>query len=210
MNSKATRPISAYPPPKMAVHKCWSRSPMDRSTISFCSRRCVAFFSFYLGFDITQDLQPVDWLTFGTAPGDHYGRRLFSMTSWGWRRSASGLPTTSGCLAVPAGGRLRRIGQEDHLMGRAGMVADEVGSALIGGTAGKRLHAPVLPDGKDLRAVCKMVRFGLQTIVLRRQPVAGLPGRFTCRNLAAAEVISSGLTKNWPPATMRQVNRLTT
>jgi hypothetical protein len=91
------------------------------------------FFSFYLGFDITQDLQPVDWLTFSE-------QRLGTIRAGAVFHDELGLeavrlrftyyPQDVWLYLLAAA--WRRIGQEDHLMGRAGMVADEVGSALIG------------------------------------------------------------------------------
>ncbi|MBX7169709.1 MAG: DUF4037 domain-containing protein [Pyrinomonadaceae bacterium] len=90
------------------------------------------FFRDYLNFDINQTIEPIDWLTFpeqklrtiraGAIYHDEIGLRetvqrfdyypqdvWFYLLASGWNR----------------------IGQEEHLMGRAGMVGDEIGSALI-------------------------------------------------------------------------------
>jgi hypothetical protein len=91
------------------------------------------FFLLYLGFDIHQALKPADWLTFpehklrsivdGTILHDDVGLgeactmfQYYPLDVW---------------LYLLAAG-WARISQEEHLMGRAGMVGDEVGSALIG------------------------------------------------------------------------------
>ena len=92
-----------------------------------------SFFSDYLGFDIEQPLEPADWLTFSE-------QRLRTITKGAVFHDELGLNTVRSrfdyypldiwlyLLAAV----WTRIGQEEHLMGRAGMVGDEVGSALIG------------------------------------------------------------------------------
>lgn len=91
------------------------------------------FFMDYLGFDIEQALEPADWLTLseqhlrtvigGAIYHDDIGlekvRSLFTY-----------YPHDVWLYLLAAG--WTRIGQEEHLMGRAGMVGDEVGSAIIG------------------------------------------------------------------------------
>jgi hypothetical protein len=87
----------------------------------------------YLGFDITQSLEPADWLTFSE-------QRLRTITSGtiyhdevGLGKARSGFayyPRDVWLYLLAAG--WTRVGQEEHLMGRAGMVGDEVGSAVIG------------------------------------------------------------------------------
>jgi hypothetical protein len=91
------------------------------------------FFSEYLGFDISQALEPVDWLTFSE-------QRLRGITAGGvfhdeldlnaMRARFSYYPQDVWLYLLASG--WKRIGQEEHLMGRAGMVGDELGSALIG------------------------------------------------------------------------------
>ncbi len=91
------------------------------------------FFAEYLGFDISHALEPADWLTFS----EH---RLRSLTGGAVYYDAIGLEAVRSRFAyypydvwlylLAAG--WTRLGQEEHLMGRAGMVEDEVGSAIIG------------------------------------------------------------------------------
>jgi hypothetical protein len=92
-----------------------------------------SFFSDYLGFDIQQPLEPADWLTFSEqrlctiARGAVFQDEL----SLNAVRSRFAYYPQDVWLYLLAAG-WTRLGQEEHLMGRAGMVADEVGSALIG------------------------------------------------------------------------------
>jgi Domain of unknown function (DUF4037) len=91
------------------------------------------FFNDYLDFDIGQPMEPADWLTFSeqrlrtisTGTVFHDDLNLEEVRShFAW------YPQDVWLYLLAA--TWRRIGQEEHLMGRAGMVADEVGSALIG------------------------------------------------------------------------------
>jgi hypothetical protein len=91
------------------------------------------FFKAYLGFDIEQPLEPVDWLTFPQqclrtiACGEvfHDGISLASV-----RERFAWYPHDVWLYLLAAG--WTRLGQEEHLMGRAGSAGDEIGSALIG------------------------------------------------------------------------------
>jgi hypothetical protein len=100
--------------------------------------RCVElltirdFFQQYLNFDLRSQLEPAHWLTFP----EH---KLRTVTSGAVYRDEIGLQTTRErfgyyphdiWLYLLAAG-WQRIGQEEHLMGRAGFVGDEIGSALI-------------------------------------------------------------------------------
>lgn len=87
----------------------------------------------YLGFDIETDIEPADWLTFPE-------QKLRTLTSKNVFHDEIGLRATLDRFAyyphdvwlyLLASG-WNRIGQEEHLMGRAGMTGDEIGSALIG------------------------------------------------------------------------------
>jgi len=91
------------------------------------------FFLNYLDFDIDEDLQPADWLTFPE-------QKLLTITAGAVYEDGIGLQTVRDrfgyyphnvWLFLLASG-WTRIGQEEHLMGRAGMVGDEIGSAIIG------------------------------------------------------------------------------
>ena len=87
----------------------------------------------YLDFDIAREIEPADWLTFpeqklrtlacGEVFHDEIGMgavlerfKYYPHDVW---------------LYLLASG-WNRIGQEEHLMGRAGLAGDEIGSALIG------------------------------------------------------------------------------
>jgi hypothetical protein len=87
----------------------------------------------HLGFDIGQSLEPADWLTFSE-------QRLLTLTRGAIYHDEVGLeehrsrfayyPRDVWLYLLAAG--WARIGEDEHLMGRAGMVGDEVGSAIIG------------------------------------------------------------------------------
>ena len=87
----------------------------------------------YLGFDIDQAIEPIDWLTFPE-------QKLRSLVAGAVFHDDVGLQAVRDRFAyyphdvwlylLAAG--WARIGQEEHLMGRAGYVGDEIGSALIG------------------------------------------------------------------------------
>jgi hypothetical protein len=87
----------------------------------------------YLGFDIDQAIEPIDWLTFPE-------QKLRSLVSGAVFYDAIGLQAMRDRFAyyphdvwlylLAAG--WARIGQEEHLMGRAGYVGDEIGASLIG------------------------------------------------------------------------------
>jgi len=86
----------------------------------------------YLGFDLAEPLEPADWVTFSE-------QKLLSLTRGAvfWdeigledvRRRFAYYPHDVWLYLLAAG--WTRIGQEEHLMGRAGQVGDEVGSAII-------------------------------------------------------------------------------
>ena len=108
-------------------------SPRDPSTTGWPVLTPSAFIAEYLGFDLRQELTPADWLTFSE-------QRLRTLAVGGVWHDAIGLAEIRSRFAcyphdvwlylLAAG--WARIGQEEHLMGRAGLVGDEVGSALIG------------------------------------------------------------------------------
>ncbi len=87
----------------------------------------------YLALDIEHELTPLDWLT-------RPEQRLLTFTAGAVFHDEVGLealrerfayyPHDVWLYMMAAG--WARIGQEEHLMGRAGLVGDEVGSALIG------------------------------------------------------------------------------
>ena len=91
------------------------------------------FFQEYLGFDIARKMAPPDWLTFPE-------QKLRTITCGpifhddiglaGVRDRFTYYPRDVWLYLLAAA--WTRIGQEEHLMGRAGSVGDEIGSALIG------------------------------------------------------------------------------
>lgn len=102
------------------------------------NNRCVElltihdFFQQYLNFDVRGEFEPADWLTFP----EH---KLRSVIGGAVYRDDIGLqacrerfeyyPHEIWLYLLAAG--WKRIGQEEHLMGRAGTVGDEIGSALV-------------------------------------------------------------------------------
>lgn len=86
-----------------------------------------------LNFDISHTIEPADWLTFPT-------QRLRTITAGAVFRDEAGFQAVRDKFAYYPrdvwlyllAANWARIGQEEHLMGRAGMVDDEIGSALIG------------------------------------------------------------------------------
>jgi len=86
----------------------------------------------YLNFDINNEIEPADWLTFPE-------QKLRSITAGGIFDDQIGIESAlerfryyshDVWLYLLASG-WNRIGQEEHLMGRAGQAGDEIGSALI-------------------------------------------------------------------------------
>ncbi len=93
----------------------------------------AGYFAEYLNIDITRDLRPADWLTLPQ-------HKLRSIMAGRVFRDNLGLEETRARFSwYPDDVWLyilasvwTRIGQEEHLMGRAGSVGDENGSAIIG------------------------------------------------------------------------------
>ncbi len=92
-----------------------------------------SFVQAHLGFNIHTPLEPADWLTFPE-------QKLRTLTAGAVYHDGIGLEEMRSRFAyyphdvwlyLMACG-WNRIGQEEHLMGRAGIVGDELGSGLIG------------------------------------------------------------------------------
>jgi hypothetical protein len=126
---------TSYAPPDPADHgtqllQMISSGPINHRVDLLTIR---GFIRGYLGWDPAARLAPADWLTFPE-------QKLLSLTAGGVFRDDAGLQAVRERLAyyphdvwlylLAAG--WTRIGQEEHLMGRAGAVGDEIGSALIG------------------------------------------------------------------------------
>jgi hypothetical protein len=86
----------------------------------------------YLNFDINQEIKAADWLTFPE-------QKLLTVTAGevfedkigleSVRRRFSYYPRDVWLYLLASG--WARVGQDEHLMGRAGLAGDEIGSALI-------------------------------------------------------------------------------
>ncbi|MCA1621951.1 MAG: DUF4037 domain-containing protein [Acidobacteria bacterium] len=91
------------------------------------------FFLNYLAFDIRDEIEPADWLTFPE-------QKLRTVASGAVFRDEVGLEESRQKFSYyprdvwlyQLASAWARVGQEEHLMGRAGSVGDEIGSALIG------------------------------------------------------------------------------
>lgn len=91
------------------------------------------FFQDYLAFDIDAEIEPADWLTFPEqklrtlASGEVFHDRIGLEEV---RQRFNYYPRDVWLYLLASG--WNRVSQEEHLMGRAGSVGDETGSALIG------------------------------------------------------------------------------
>lgn len=99
-----------------------------------------AFFRSYLGLAIADAMEPADWLSIPS-------QKLRSMVAGGVFRDDLGLAELRARLAwyprdvelYVCGCLWARIAQEDHLMGRAADVGDELGASLIAGRLARDL-----------------------------------------------------------------------
>lgn len=90
------------------------------------------FFLDYLGFDIRREIESADWLTFPE-------QKLRTLSAGAVYHDEIGLRETlqrfdyypNDVWFYLLASSWNRIGQEEHLMGRAGAVGDEIGSAII-------------------------------------------------------------------------------
>jgi hypothetical protein len=90
------------------------------------------FFSDYFNIDIDKELEPADWLTlpYQKLRSIVAGAVFHDELGWGGiRRRFDWYPRDIWIYMLASG--WARIGQEEHLMGRAGKVRDELGSWLI-------------------------------------------------------------------------------
>jgi hypothetical protein len=91
------------------------------------------YFLHQLNVDLRQELHAADWLSFSE-------QRLLAVTAGAIYHDTVGLAAARARFAAYPhdlwlylmAADWHRIGQEEHLMGRAGSVGDEIGSALIG------------------------------------------------------------------------------
>jgi hypothetical protein len=104
--------------------------PINHRVETFTIR---GFFKDYLNFDLDLPIQAADWLTFPEqkiltiTAGAVYHDDLDLQSV---RDRFSYYPDDVWLYLLACG--WNRVGQDDHLMGRAGIVGDEIGSAIIG------------------------------------------------------------------------------
>ncbi len=91
------------------------------------------FFQYHLAYDINQPLEEIDWLTFpsqkllSVTAGAVYHDSVGELTAL--RKRFAWYPYDIWLYLLA--GSWQRIGQEEHLMPRAGYAGDELGSAII-------------------------------------------------------------------------------
>ena len=121
----------------------------------------AGFFRQYIEFDISVEIETADWLSFGE-------QKLRSITAGEVFHDDLGLEAIRArfvyyprdvWLYMLASG-WQRIGQEEHLMWRAGHAGDEIGSTIIAGRL-VRDDAALLPDGAAVCALSEVVRYCL-------------------------------------------------
>jgi hypothetical protein len=117
--------------PRISVMQAVSRGPVVHRVYPTTVR---TFAHTHLGIDLDQPLAAADWLTFPaqklrevTAGAVHYDG-VGELTAL--RQRLAYYPHDVWLYLLAAG--WARIGEEEHLLPRAGMVGDELGSALIG------------------------------------------------------------------------------
>lgn len=104
--------------------------PVNHKILVFTPR---GFFLHYLAFDIRGEIEPADWLTFTE-------QKLRTIKSGAIFHDEIGLEEARrrfdyyphDVWLYVLGSAWARVGQEEHLMGRAGSAGDEIGSVLIG------------------------------------------------------------------------------
>jgi hypothetical protein len=117
--------------PRIRVMQRPVDGPINHRVIPITVRNFVRV---QLGYDLTQPLYAADWLTFpsyalgeivsGAVYHDGVGELIALRSRFAW------YPHDLWLYLLAAG--WQRIGQEEHLMPRAGFVGDELGSSLIG------------------------------------------------------------------------------
>jgi hypothetical protein len=94
---------------------------------------CRGYFQVYLNFSIDREIEPADWLTFSEQKLRSIGAGAVFHDEVGLqaiRDRFTYYPHDVWIYLLAAG--WMRIAQEQHLMGRAGYVGDELGASLIG------------------------------------------------------------------------------
>jgi len=123
-----------FSPPDPADNGVQRLQPIEQGPVNHrvTLHTAADFVAEILGFDLARPLEPADWLTFPT-------QKLRTLTAGAVYHDGAGLEAVRSRFAfyphdvwlylLAAG--WARIGQEEHLMGRAGSVGDDVGAALI-------------------------------------------------------------------------------
>ncbi|QBD75227.1 DUF4037 domain-containing protein [Ktedonosporobacter rubrisoli] len=117
--------------PRTRIMKRPTDGPINHRIIPITVRNFVRI---QLGFDLAQPLEAADWLTFPShalgeiVAGEVYHDATGELSAL--RSQLSWYPRDIWLYLLAAG--WQRIGQEEHLMPRAGYMNDELGSALIG------------------------------------------------------------------------------
>ena len=123
-----------FSPPDPTDNGVQLMRPIDQGPVNHrvSIHTAAGFIAEILGFDLAQPLEPADWLTFPM-------QKLRSLTAGEVYHDDAGLeavrrrftfyPHDVWLYLLAAG--WARIGQEEHLMGRAGSVGDDVGASLI-------------------------------------------------------------------------------
>lgn len=143
-NYPVSLPISSQTPRFLSMRRPLDGPAKHHIVVTTTS----AFMLQHLAYDLTQPLRPVDWLTIpahslGEAiSGSIYHDGPGELTAL--RATLSWYPRDVWLYLLAAG--WQRIGQEEHLMPRAGIVGDEFGSAL----AGSRL-------ARDVATLCFLI-----------------------------------------------------
>lgn len=116
---------------RMRIMKRPVDGPVNHSIIPITLRDFVRV---QLGYDLSQPLSVVDWLTFPShALGELVAGAVYADDSGeltALRNLLAWYPHDVWLYLLASG--WQRIGQEEHLMPRAGSVGDELGSAIIG------------------------------------------------------------------------------
>jgi hypothetical protein len=104
--------------------------PSGNSCVELVTIR--SFFLNYLSFDIRDEIKPADWFTFPEQKLRTVRSGAIYWDGLGLQESCErfGYYPHDVWLYLLAAG-WQRLGQEEHLMGRAGIMGDEIGSALI-------------------------------------------------------------------------------
>ena len=126
--------LTNFSPPDPADNGVQRLQPIEQGPVNHrvTIHTAADFVAEILGFDLALPLEPADWLTFPT-------QKLRTLTAGAVYHDGAGLEAVRSRFAfyphdvwlylLAAG--WARIGQEEHLMGRAGSVGDDVGAALI-------------------------------------------------------------------------------